>query len=121
MSIFSIPPLTERMRRDLPAVYGWLEEISKLLRATSTIEVTITPASVAANTSAEFSFPAPGVEVGDQIIAVSPPASIAPVSIGYARVTGANSAVISFINPTAGAVIPTAGIYQLAVLRYRGN
>jgi hypothetical protein len=71
---------------------------------------TITPASVAANVSAEQTFTVTGVTTKDQV-SVSAPSITAGLVIGGARVSAANTVAITFGNLTAGSLTPTAGEY----------
>lgn len=77
--------------------------------------VALTPASVAAATSAEQTFTVPGVLPGDYVDATGVTQN--GIGIGQARVTAANTVGIRFINATAGALIPTAGLYTFLIVR----
>lgn len=78
--------------------------------------VPLTPAAVAANTTAEQSFSVPGILVGD-FIEVNKPTLQAGLGIVNTR-AGANVLYIGFANNTAGAITPTAGeVYQVCVTR----
>ncbi len=94
-----------------------------------TIAVSLTPVSVATITTAEQSFGAAGVtqataatgiKAGDVIIGVSPPGMQAGVTVANARVDPAvdDKFYLQFVNPTAGGVVPTAGLYLLTVARF---
>jgi hypothetical protein len=78
--------------------------------------VSITPVSVAANTTAQQSFTIPGVRVGDLVVAISPSLS-AGVGVEGARVTAENTVAITFQNSTAAGVVPAAGAYQFLAVR----
>lgn len=81
------------------------------------IKATLTPAAVGAATVAAQSFTVTGVAVGDVVIVVKPTEQ-AGLGIAGARVSAANTVIISFVNPTAGAITPTAAeIYTFAVIR----
>lgn len=88
------------------------------------IGASITPVSVAINTTAAQSFviTALGVLVGDQISCVSPPTS-APLGqfVVGASVTAADTVAITFANITAGALVPPAGVYMFEVNRVQPN
>jgi hypothetical protein len=86
------------------------------------ITATITPASVATITAAEQSFTltGKGILARDNVIAVIPPSEVAGVSLTYARVTGANTVAIKFVNPTAGSVTPPSGAYTFVIGRTDG-
>lgn len=68
----------------------------------------LTPASVAANTSAEQTFTVAGLPSGIPVI-VNKPSAQNGLSIGGARVSAANTLAITFVNNTAAAITPTAG------------
>jgi len=93
-----------------------LTSISTVITGIGRIGVNITPASVAAATSAPQTFTVPGAQVGDAVF-VTPPAvnpGVAPVT---ARVSAADTVSISFMNATAGALVPSAGVYQFLLIR----
>lgn len=77
---------------------------------------TLTPASVGAATVAEQTFTVTGVQLGD-VVALNHPsitAGVGPISV---RVSALNQIAIAFVNPTAGALTPAAGVYSLSVTR----
>ncbi len=80
------------------------------------VAVSLTPSSVATITTAEQTFTVPGVKTTD-VIWVTPPGHQAGVVAAAARVTTANTVGITFVNPTAGSVTPTAGTYIFGILR----
>jgi len=69
--------------------------------------LTISPAIVATITTAEQTFTLNGLAVGD-FVAVSKPTAQAGLGIAGARVTAANTLGITFVNPTAAGITPTA-------------
>ncbi len=78
---------------------------------------TLSPASVAANTSAEQTFAITGLLAGD-LVFVNAPALTAGLVIGNFRVSAANTLAISFGNLTASPIVPTASsVYNIVVLR----
>lgn len=94
-----------------------------------TIAVSLTPVSVATITTAEQSFglngvtqatAATGIKAGDVIIGVSPPGMQTGVVVANGRVDPAvdDKFYLQFVNPTAGGVVPTAGLYLLTVARF---
>ena len=94
-----------------------------------TIAVTMTPVSVATITTAEQSFglngvtqvtAATGILAGDVILGVSAPSHVAGVVAANWRVDPAvnDKFYITFVNPTAGGVVPAAGVYLVTVGRY---
>lgn len=94
-----------------------------------TIAANLTPVSVATITTAEQSFgangvtqvtAATGIKAGDVIVGVNPPGMQTGVVVANARVDPAvdDKFYLQFVNPTAGGVVPTAGLYLLTVMRF---
>ena len=80
--------------------------------------VTLSPASVAANTTAEQAFTVPGVNAGDFCIDVTKPTEQAGLGIVGCRVSAANKVAITFSNNTASPIVPTASqVYQIVIVR----
>jgi hypothetical protein len=77
---------------------------------------TVTPASVAAATVAEQTFTVTGLTTGDKVF-VNAAAISNAVGIGNVRVSAANTLAVQFINPTAGALVPTAGTWNIMAIR----
>jgi hypothetical protein len=70
-------------------------------------QLVLSPAIVATITTAEQIFPCNGLAVGD-FVHVSKPTAQAGLGIAGARVTSANNIGITFVNPTAAGITPTA-------------
>ena len=69
----------------------------------------LTPAAVAANTTAEQAFTnIPLVEVGDMVAAVNKPTAQAGLGIVGARVSAAGEISLTFSNNTGNSITPTA-------------
>ena len=81
------------------------------------VGVTLTPASVAASTSAEQTFTVPGLRVGDLVRFSVSVAQTAGIGAGGARVSAANTLVLLFENNSTGALTPVSAIYQIVVMR----
>jgi hypothetical protein len=78
---------------------------------------TISPASVAANTTAEQTFTVTGLTTADKVF-VSKPTAQAGLGIVGMRVAGANSLAITFGNFTASPIVPTASeAYAVVAIR----
>lgn len=77
---------------------------------------TITPASVAAATVAEQTFTVTGLTTADKVI-VNHAATGNATGIAGVRVSAADTLAISFVNPTAGALVPGAGTYSIVAIR----
>ena len=77
------------------------------------ITVTLAPAVVATITTAEQAFVVQGVQLGDQVRVQFSGAQVAGVAVVSARVTGANTVAVTFMNPTAGGVTPATGGYNI--------
>ncbi len=81
--------------------------------------VTLSPALVAANTSAEQTFTVTGLTTGDQILSVSKPTAQAGLGIVGWRVSAADQIGITFMNTSAGGITPTASqVYEVVALRH---
>lgn len=81
------------------------------------LTATLSPAQVAANTTAEQTFTVTGVAVGD-VIFVNKPTAQAGLGIAGVRVSAANQIAITFVNATASPITPTASqTYQIGGLR----
>lgn len=86
------------------------------------ISVAFTPASVAANTTAEQTFTVPGIIASDVCIDVTKPTSQAGLGIVMTRVTAANTVGITFSNNTASPIVPTAAeVYKICIVRVDSN
>jgi len=68
---------------------------------------TLSPASVAANTTAEQTFTLTGIRLGDAVFCTKPTAQ-AGLGIAGCRCSAHDVVAITFINATAGAIVPTA-------------
>ena len=83
----------------------------------SVISVTLSPAQVLANTSAEQTFTVNGLRVGDWV-SVNKPTTQAGLGLAGARVSAANTLAITFGNYTGSAITPTASqVYLVLVAR----
>jgi len=81
------------------------------------ITATLSPSIVATITTAEQTFTVPGLALGDMVI-VQKPTAQAGLGIAGARVSAANTLAITFVNPTAAGITPTAGeVYRVLVFR----
>lgn len=80
------------------------------------LSVALTPAAVAANTTAEQSFTVAGIQAGD-LIEVNKPTVQAGLGLINAR-AAANTVYIGFSNNTGSSITPTPGeAYQIVVMR----
>lgn len=80
------------------------------------VKATWTPTSVSTITTAEQTVTVPGAVLGDGVV-VTPPGHQAGVAAAAARVTAADTVGVTFVNPTAGSVTPTAGDYIFTLFR----
>lgn len=77
----------------------------------------LSPAAVAANTTAEQTFTVTGLDVTDTV-SVNKPTAQAGLGIVGARVSAANTLAITFSNNTAAAITPTAAeAYRVLAVR----
>lgn len=78
---------------------------------------TLSPTSVAPNTTAEQTFAVAGLALGDFVNAIKPTAQ-AGLGLVNARVSAANTLALTFINSTAATITPTASeIYTVGIDR----
>lgn len=83
----------------------------------SVISVTLSPAAVSANTTAEQTFTVNGLVAGDMAV-VTKPTSQAGLGVVNSRVSAANTLAITFSNNTGGSITPTASeVYFVLVSR----
>jgi len=78
------------------------------LQSLKSYSTALSPAIVAANTTAEQTFTVTGLESGDTIITVNKPTAQAGLGIAGFRVSAANTLAITFSNNTAAGITPTA-------------
>lgn len=77
---------------------------------------TITPASVGAATVAEQTFTVTGLTTTDTVF-LNPGVISNAVGIAGVRVSAADTLAVRFDNPTAGALVPTAGTWRIVAIR----
>jgi len=83
----------------------------------SVISVTLSPASVAINTTAEQTFTVNGLLAGD-FVTCNKPTAQAGLGIVGCRVSAANTLAITFSNNTGSSITPTAAqVYKILVSR----
>lgn len=82
----------------------------------------LTPAAVAANTTAEQTFSATGIGllVTDNVD-TSKPSFQAGLGIVNVRVSAVDTLAITYVNATASSITPTAETYQVIVARVQPN
>lgn len=90
------------------------------VRLMAIINVTLTPALVSANTSAEQDFTVTGLLVGDHV-SISAPSLTAGSGIVGVRVKAADTLSISWGNFTSSNKTPPSGTYTLCVRRPDGT
>lgn len=82
----------------------------------SLVSLSLTPVAVNAATSAKQTFTVAGLNVGDQVLALSNPIANSTALV-QAEVSAANTLRCMFVNPTAGSLTPTSGTYSFLVLK----
>lgn len=88
------------------------------VQSLSVVSVTLSPSIVNTITAGEQTFTVPGVLATDVILAVNKPSAQAGLGIAGVRVTAANTVGITFVNPTAGNITPTASeVYKFILAR----
>lgn len=85
--------------------------------------LTLSPASVAPNTSAEQTFASTGIGlITTDMIVLNKPTTQAGLVIGNVRVSAADTLAIEFGNLTAATITPTASqVYTVGVFRVQPN
>ena len=88
------------------------------------VSAVLSGSSVGAAASVEQSFTINGLqgadalEPADQIMIITKATYQTGLALGAARVTAANTVAVTFINPTAAPIVPTASdVYTLVVFR----
>lgn len=81
----------------------------------SVISVTLTPAAIVLNTTAEQTFTVNGLLPGDMVL-VNKPTSQAGLGIVGSRVSAANTLAITFSNVTGSSITPTAAQTYLVLV-----
>lgn len=80
--------------------------------------VTLSPAQVAANTTAEQTFTVAGLQLNDIVVGVSKPTAQAGLGIVGWRVSANNQLAITFSNNTGAGITPTASQqYKVLIAR----
>ena len=77
----------------------------------------ITPSSVAANTSAEQTFTVTGLATTDVVYVDSPAALVDGVSIVGVRASATNTLAVRFMNNTGSSKTPVSGTYPVVAIR----
>lgn len=98
------------------AHYQWLLRLVGVFPRVRAFSPSLTPASVAANTSAEQTFTVEGLSTSDSV-SVNGPAPTAGCVPVHARVSAADTLAITFMNTTAGGLTPAAGAYAVLAIR----
>jgi len=101
-----------RVPREGPTA-RWYADLEEAIRHYT---VTINPASVAANTTAEQTFTVLGIRSNDFIL-VNKPSLTAGVGIAGSRATAKDTVGITFVNATAGAIDPGSEDYSIIAIR----
>lgn len=104
-----------------PEVNKWAQDLLRAIEIgleaeVSTVQVTINPAAVSANTTEEQTFTVLGLDISDRCF-VSKPSHTAGVGIVNVRVSAADTLAITFMNPTAVAVNPPSETYAIVITR----
>jgi hypothetical protein len=81
----------------------------------SVISVTLSPALIVLNTTAEQTFTVNGLLPGDMVL-VNKPTTQAGLGIVGSRVSAANTLAITFSNNTGSSITPTAGQTYLVLV-----
>lgn len=106
-NILASVPGMPQFKRALERLFG------SVMSRNRAYNITISPTIINTITCSEQLFTVAGVKVGD-IITVNKPTQQAGLGICACRASAANQIGITFINPTAGNITPTAGeVYKV--------
>lgn len=94
----------------------WLRRLQQVFPKVETYTVSLTPASVAANTSAEETYTLSGLNNQDLVL-VNPPSATAGLGLAGARVSADNTLALTWLNATGGALSPPSGTYRVVSVR----
>lgn len=94
----------------------WFRTLRDNFARVQTYSVSLTPSSVAANSTAEQSFVVTGLGVGD-IVTVNKPTHTSGIGIVGARVSAADTLRITFVNITGGPITPATETYLVSAIR----
>lgn len=94
----------------------WIKRLADVFPRMRTHSEALTPASVAANTTAEQTFTVNGLVISD-IITVNKPSLDVGIGIVNARVPAANILAITYANNTGSPIVPTAETYNILAVR----
>lgn len=92
----------------------WFATISEFVYRYDVYEVTVTPTSVAANTTSEQTVTVTGVASND-FVTVNKPSHTTGIGIVNIRVTAANTVAITYMNSTGSAIVPASEKYTFKV------
>lgn len=94
-------------------------------------QISLTPSSVAANTTAEQTFAATGIGLStgggfttlqpQDFVWVNKPTAQAGLAIGGVRVSATDTLAITYVNDTGSPITPTAETYLVLVTRRQSN
>lgn len=94
----------------------WFKRLADAFPKTETYSESLSPASVAANTTAEQTFTVNGLSTND-ILTVNKPSLNAGLGIVNVRVSAINTLAITYSNNTGGAIVPTTETYKIVSTR----
>ena len=113
-------PLYQLTEEDIQAsVSGrqWLDLVQKYVIDINDFELTIDPASVAANTTVEQTFTVEGIKALDSIISVEKPSLTAGLGVLQGRMSADDTLAIQFINTTASPIDPPSETYLITYIK----
>lgn len=94
----------------------WFKRLQDSFPKTQTYTSTLTPSSVAANTTAEQTFTINGLSTLD-LVFINKPSLDAGIGVLGARVSAANTLAITYINATGSPATPTSEEYKIVSIR----
>lgn len=114
--VFNIEDL-EQARDWIVDFSEWASRIPDLIPRINIYTTTIDPAPVGANTTNEQSFALVGLQGSDVVVAAQKPSHSTGLAVVGARVPGADTIAITFLNATGATINAPAETYTIITIR----
>jgi len=94
----------------------WLKRLSDAFPKFGLYSQSLSPSSVAANTTAEQTFTVTGLNTND-LVFINKPSLDAGLGVVNSRVSASNTLAVTYINATGGALTPSTETYKMLTVR----
>ena len=95
----------------------WLETVSRNSIDIRSVDVSINPNNIAANTTAVQNVTITGLKAGDLILKVIKPTHTAGLLVGESLVSAADTLTVQFVNVSTGAINAGAETYTVIYIK----